>query len=321
MDTNKELSREVSLALDILGYGHEMIKWRRYCYLRHSDSITKCVPPAPSSLRGLNFKPVLTGSKREGTSIWHQSDEDFMLIMDCFFCSPEPNLDSMHSSDKVWLKLATDKVYPGYVRLQRSWSDTDDSNSVLQTFMNSFMNTLPCGTQCLSSADFNKLIFNAYNEAYKRALQAKGKLSESLVDYIKKRTAQEPIEPGNYKLTIDSERLTLDVVAAFPCHYPELITEWKDRKRKHGWPSKEVINRILLLPGHVVSKGSKKSDSEHLEFRISYTLGEIELVKSFNEIQIKLYVLLKKLLKTELDSTVPDVFFLICHQKYCLLDL
>ena len=88
MDT-KELSNEVSVALDILGFRQEMIKWRRYSYLRHSDAISNCVPPAPASLCGLNFKPVLTGSKKEGTSIWHQSDEDFMLTKERAHASAE----------------------------------------------------------------------------------------------------------------------------------------------------------------------------------------------------------------------------------------
>ena len=307
MDT-KELSNEVSVALDILGFRQEMIKWRRYSYLRHSDAISNCVPPAPTSLCGLNFKPVLTGSKKEGTSIWHQSDEDFMLIMDSFFCSPAPDAGNHSKSNKVWLKLKPDKRSPGYVRLHRSSTTKGNSNIALQKFLDSFTKQLPDGSQCVSSGDFNKMFYDAYNAAYASSLEANDVLPKSLVDYISKRTAQVPADPNKYTLKINSERMTLDFVTAFPCSYPELMSQLTGRKRHHGWPNKHTINRILLLPGHVVSRGSKNEESSDIEFRISYTYAEIELVKSLNNSQIKLYVLLKKLCKSELEPEFPGIF-------------
>ena len=298
----KELSKEVSAALDILGFRLEMIKWRRYCYLCHSDALSNCVPPPPASLCGLNFKPVLTGSKKEGTSIWHQSDEDFMLIIDRFVCSPTPVAFKPNLLNKVWLKLESDKRSPGYVCLHRTWRTGDNSNTALHKFLDIFMKQLPDGSHCLSSRDFNKMIYDAYNEANSEALQGKHSLPEDLVSYIKIRAALAPTD--KYRLKINSEGLTLDVVGAFPCFYPALILQWKERKRVYGWPNKDTINRVGNLPGHVVAKGSNLN--EHLQFRISYTFGEIELVKSFNEVQLKLYVLLKKLL--QLEPICSDIF-------------
>ena len=299
--SHKTLSYEVSMALDILGYRLEMIKWRRHSYSRLSDLLTGCMSPAPKSLTHLTFKPYLTGSKKEGTSIWNQSDEDFMIIFDKLICSPDPQ-DTSRKSDNIWIKMQMDKINPGYALLQTTQSKTNVYACIEQMVCQ-----LSDGTQCLASGHLNRLLFNAYKEAFCSALKERDNLANHLMDYIISKAPHDSDEADKYKLKITSEEITLDVVAALPCIIPELLARWKERERKHGWPDADRLRKILGMPSHVVSKGSKKSDKEHLQFRISYTMQEIELVKSLNEIQIKLYVLLKKLLQAEIETHFPDV--------------
>lgn len=61
------------------------------------------------------------------------------------------------------------------------------------------------------------------------------------------------------------------------------------------------------MPLHVVPKGNKMSDKRHLEFRLSYTLGEIALMESLNATQQKLFVLLKLLFTHVVGVKFPEV--------------
>ena len=304
MEATSPQSHEVSLALDILGYRPEMIKWRRHCYRLYSDAVSKWMSEPPASLCGLKFKPYLTGSKVEGTTVMYLSDEDYMFVFDSILCAKKAVPD-LCQTNTVWMKIVNKNVDPGYVLLRRSWDKTTTCNPGLQRFFDRFFIRHSDGAEYLSSETINKSVLKAYTELYEAAVND-ASIPNDLVEYIKVKPAETP--SANYKLHIKNLRFTFDVVFAFPCHVPELITRWAKRERKYGWPKKDSIENIMRMSVYLVPKSSNRTDTHHLEFRICHTFGEIELMKSLNETQIKLYVLLKTLFKSELDSQFPDIF-------------
>ena len=306
MALNLSFAQEVSMALDLLGHNLSMIKWRRHCYNIFSDFVLQWTVKAPGSLHGLNFKPYLIGSKVEGTTVLYQSDEDYMVVCDCFVCASRCPRSGRQSADKVWVRMITENVDHGYTLLQRSWEKESVDKPGLQAFLQTFTIQHSDGREYISSEKLNRGILDAYNKLYEAAVQD-GSISDELMNYIKVKPAEKQSEGSSYKLKVKNLRFTLDFVLAFPCVNLEFMSQWVNRERKHGWPRADSIWKIQRMCAYVVPKSSKKRHQRHLEFRICHTFGEIELMKSLNETQIKLYVLLKELFKSEFKSKHPDI--------------
>ncbi|XP_045197651.1 uncharacterized protein LOC123552232 [Mercenaria mercenaria] len=112
-----------------------------------------------------------------------------------------------------------------------------------------------------------------------------------------------PAFPFSIPMPMGNRFLNYDRVLALKC-YCSGIHEWCDSKRKYDWPGLELIEKIKGLNAHVVPTGVKGSIHETLQWRICYTLAEIELVKSFNDTQIKVYAVLKMLAKGVLEPAL-----------------
>lgn len=110
-----------------------------------------------------------------------------------------------------------------------------------------------------------------------------------------------------YHRDTPGERLETDVAFALVLDdWPEEAREWVTRKRCHGWPSQDVIDKISRQECHAVAVGDPTSDTCSQEWRISFLLGERELVWNFNDTQIQTYIISKLLLKKYIDRLAPD---------------
>ena len=98
-----------------------------------------------------------------------------------------------------------------------------------------------------------------------------------------------------------------DVAYAIKCtSWPSDAEEWFARSRQNGWPSGEILDKIRKLDCHVVATGNPPSPSRNVEWRISFMLTERELVRSFNEMQLKCFSLLKTILRSKISPSFPD---------------
>ncbi|XP_033761398.1 uncharacterized protein LOC117343176 [Pecten maximus] len=101
-----------------------------------------------------------------------------------------------------------------------------------------------------------------------------------------------------------------DTVYCFPYNsWPKEANEWITRTRLYGWPHPTLINKIVNSGCHLVPVGDKCSDDTFLQWRISFAAAERSLVHSFSHIQVKVYVLLKYVLrqiKETLKETIGD---------------
>jgi len=86
---------------------------------------------------------------------------------------------------------------------------------------------------------------------------------------------------------------TFDHVPGLPFYSTKVMDKWLTRKRLHEWPSKTLQKKIATMMGYVVPVGHKSSPNQDIEWRISYTTAEIKLVHNMDNVQVKLYVVLK----------------------------
>lgn len=113
--------------------------------------------------------------------------------------------------------------------------------------------------------------------------------------------------------------------------WPECANEWIERKRLHGWPSKQLVSTIKSKGCHIMAIGSNTLDEresslagipiwkeDSFQWRISFSLAEIDLVRDFNKTQFLTYATLKMLNK-ELFS--QDPFIHRCISSYSLKTL
>ncbi|XP_053387645.1 uncharacterized protein LOC123542926 [Mercenaria mercenaria] len=117
-----------------------------------------------------------------------------------------------------------------------------------------------------------------------------------------------PAQPFRFKINpaLDME-ISVDHVQAFPCEYPSALDDWLKQERQNTWPSSDVLKEVQKTDLLVVSVGLSGSKDENLQRRISLTLAERALIRSFNDTQIKVYAAMKMLAKHELKPICTNI--------------
>ena len=117
---------------------------------------------------------------------------------------------------------------------------------------------------------------------------------------------------------IGSFNVNRDFVYGVKCPFwPSQAEEWLHRARPN-WPTDEVISSIAAQGCHVVPVGSHNSNLREYEWRFSFSVAELTLVRSLSKKQKMTYSLLKAVIKSELKLREIDVFASY-HLKTCLL--
>ncbi|XP_045157380.2 uncharacterized protein LOC123523789 [Mercenaria mercenaria] len=98
-----------------------------------------------------------------------------------------------------------------------------------------------------------------------------------------------------------------DVVPALPCKsWPQQARQWLDKQGVGQWPSDDIRRYCCNTGCFVVGVGSKGSENEELEWRISTSKAERCLMLNLNITQIRCYVLMKMVLKTFIKPHFSD---------------
>ena len=98
-----------------------------------------------------------------------------------------------------------------------------------------------------------------------------------------------------------------DLVFCFKYFCPALLRSWLRRPRQYNWPPQNILYDISQMEAYVVPVGCKDSDTYYQEWRICFTKAEMHLVYSFNDTQIKQYIILKMVAKTVLKDICPEI--------------
>ncbi|XP_045156542.2 uncharacterized protein LOC123523024 [Mercenaria mercenaria] len=98
-----------------------------------------------------------------------------------------------------------------------------------------------------------------------------------------------------------------DYVPAYPCKtWPLQARPWLNQQGAGHWPSDDMKRYCSNTGCFVVCVGSKGSENEELEWRISTSLAERCLMLNLNITQIQCYVLMKMILKTYIKPPYED---------------
>ena len=110
-----------------------------------------------------------------------------------------------------------------------------------------------------------------------------------------------------------------ELVRALKClSVSERVKQWLLRTRRHGWPSQQRIDHMTHFPHFLVGVGHPYSVDVDLEWRISYSLHERELMFSLNPTQHKCYGTMKMIKKDVLEPAVGEESVSSYHLKTCL---
>ncbi|KAH3689965.1 hypothetical protein DPMN_191119 [Dreissena polymorpha] len=249
-------SVETCTILSWLGYGPEIIQARRDAYREHGKLMT-------AKTRGLGTF-IITGSKGEGLSSCYESDFDLLIIHNRVICLEDDVNSSAFPGEITVLRSLSRRSYHGHCRLLLERRGTTIHRHVHDAFCDDGY-----GRELLSS----DLYVNNFSREYLHK------------DEVRHERAG-PSIPNTV-----SGHLHSDKVHALPYYCPSILSKWAARPRH--WPPPEAVKRVVSLEAVLTPVGFKGSEHQHVEWRVCFNAGEIELISNLNDTQTKLYVLLK----------------------------
>ena len=112
---------------------------------------------------------------------------------------------------------------------------------------------------------------------------------------------------------MDRSQSGTDSVASTHCSFwPDVASEWKTRQREFAWPSPHDIKTIVEFGFHLVPVGHPQSDTNMMEWRMSFYVAERTLVLSFNHIQMQCYAVMKLILKEFINPHCSPPCLVLC---------
>lgn len=76
-------------------------------------------------------------------------------------------------------------------------------------------------------------------------------------------------------------------------YWPKVASEWVTRKRLNGWPTADIIDRIVGGGIHFVAKPHPKCSEDDTMFRCSFSRAEVVLINSFSAVQKYVYHIIR----------------------------
>ncbi|KAL5020716.1 hypothetical protein ScPMuIL_002194 [Solemya velum] len=264
------VSEEVSRVLDWVGFSEEEIQWRRDMY-RQYDTLNNI--SCDIAHEGLEH---ITGSRAEGVGV-DMLDSDMDVMFD-----RTDQLSLIHScGDWVYrpgvgtLFVDVSGVHPGYCRLVQMYTDSPEFVDGTDPYVRARLST---STAYVCHGD---------TVVVRSDMTSRARL-------VSPHTAQHRLcTPG---------ACDVDSVLCLQLPWPPSAREWKERHRPSNYPPREFIHRSRNI--HIVPTGYKGSPDRHTEWRFSFSLVELELVRMWPTNVSKCYVLLK-LMKRTITSQFP----------------
>jgi len=270
--TPRRFSRVLYDALNQQGYSAARIKYRSKAVSRYYTQYFG--KPSDNG----HAKSIVAGSFGEGISKMYSSDVDVMTSRCDIICVDERS----HANGPYSLVLQNEytHTFPGYVRLRADRPVRDQSCLFSQRCIHT-------GTHYLSSLITMQAL---YQDDPSDVINGPACTSNSI------HTVEQTF---GFKMNF-LPKIDMDSVHALPFVSRNVLEKWIGRERHHEWPPRALQRTIFTMIGYVVPVGHKFSHNKDIEWRISYTTAEKKLVRSMNDVQVKLYVVLKFVQKDRL---------------------
>nr|XP_022292674.1 uncharacterized protein LOC111103591 isoform X2 [Crassostrea virginica] len=230
------------------------------------------------------FSIYSVGSLVEGTNITG-SDSDMLYIWKkVMICR---NVDEVPKTDGAVFVMERSNSPPGYTKLRLVEKQTAEENILIEG---------NCIKDVVETTKMGKYLSNT-------------KVIECFAQY-KRMQGRVFIERNGPCVTSDN----LDMAQGFElCNITEEGKQWlhvmDSSNMERIWPSPLVIEKIKKLKCHVVSVGGsdKRIPGSSLNWRLSYTFWEKELVCSFHDVQFFCFLYMKMLNRKKLNVICHDV--------------
>jgi len=244
---------------------------------------------------------IAAGSSGEGVALGGGSDRDFIIKVNDLMCVDQ----WQEMEERFVLQNEYSKTTPGYVRLlaRIDFNEEDEVNMMLQSVTRrcffSWNNYMSSSLFSQHATDFMQTISTNAMPLYD-FVELHHMLNGPALTTRAITTMQ--FESGNV-LELKQET---DLVFGLPFYSHEVMAKWLKRKRNYEWPSTHLQTDISKMEGVVVPVGDKLSYESDIEWRISYTTAEKKLVHSMDDVQVKLYVVLKSVQKDRLKPSCKN---------------
>ncbi|KAL3870706.1 hypothetical protein ACJMK2_038750 [Sinanodonta woodiana] len=116
----------------------------------------------------------------------------------------------------------------------------------------------------------------------------------------------------------DTGVISSDYVTCRRCiRWPPLAENWLLRRRPFNWPPIAHLQEMKQYGCFAVPVGHPHSLSRNVEWRLSFTQTERDLVRMFNDTQVKVFVVLKMIKSSFIKPMIGDTFSTY-HCKVCV---
>ncbi|KAH3864947.1 hypothetical protein DPMN_027980 [Dreissena polymorpha] len=254
--------------MNILGSGPEIRQKRRDTYKEHDRLLNKWNNGLPLF--------ITAGSKAEGLTRLYESDTDTIYVLPNAVCLENSFDQSNIPCHITILKMNLQKTSAGYCKVILERLAPVGASAISESLCEHER-----GSPLLSSELFVTHFRNVH--------------APGAVHYPRAGPSL-PYSNGPYKN---------DRVYAIRCHCPKIMQTWANRTRH--WPPSYIVEKVVAMGAFVTPIGYKGSEHSHVEWRICFNTAETELVNNLNDTQIKLYVLLKMIVKNILKPQKKEI--------------
>ncbi|XP_061179641.1 uncharacterized protein LOC133188284 [Saccostrea echinata] len=226
----------------------------------------------------IGFILMDSGSYREGFR-FTSSDRDRMLwLCNCKLITDICHFRIYNSSKHQIILMEDSETPPGFVRL-RLLTPNYAQSSFINSCLVAFNGGLYISSSLTRNTFFNLLTGNRFSS-------------------YKNKTIHGPCTNGFFKSVEVDHALCFAIIC---CN--KFLRNLVERCQRHAWPPVPVLEKILRNGCHCVPIGSKlDSPYNELEWRLSFSLAEQQLVCTMNHTQFLCYGLLKIFLKEVMNN-------------------
>ncbi|KAL4226874.1 hypothetical protein ACF0H5_014853 [Mactra antiquata] len=309
-DGTEELTQKIKAGLERLGYSKQRATLRSTIYGNASLGTTIFHSQVNKYQERLTV--VITGSHREGMAGFWQSDTDQLIIPQSVSCVEE-HTKNFHDLECKTVFILDYKGAPeGYVflkchKIEENTPYTDIiKNDCFDKDGELFLANNRTLADITNIEEHTPDLFKKHEAEKGVSPDLKKPASDKMLIKLANEKRHGPARPFTLRIPVLGYQLAYDNVIAFKC-YSLHLNQWCDSKLQARWPDVSTIDKIRKLDTYVVPIGVEGTDHESLQWRISHALAEVELVSSFNDIQIKVYGLLKLAAKTILEKPLEQM--------------
>ncbi|KAH3875868.1 uncharacterized protein LOC127870479 [Dreissena polymorpha] len=269
-----KISDETCRLMDLLGYGELIRQARRYGY-RIRDRLMDVS-------FGHAFYMITSGSKGEGLANMYESDIDLLAVLRDVVCLEDGLNDGTLPRVMTVFILNFGLCYPGHCKLLLC-----KRGQRIRPILQNALVEDGYGGALLSSDLFYRNCEHDYMD------------DDMDVEFQRNQRAGPSLPFTCFGL------FKMDFVYCLPCLCPSILNRWAARSRH--WPPTHVVQKVVSMGAFVTPVAYQGSEYKHVEWRLCFNTGEMELLCNLNDVQIKVYVILKMILKDVLKPKNKEI--------------